>query len=407
MYEWLSYGNLPTRKVDDNYWGRREWSFELDGDIVVRHLSFQDFDSFRREIIKRCPQKIDIGAIHTREPANKAAYAGDAYVALEKELVFDIDMDDYNDIRSCCASEKGKVCHKCWVFMTIAIKVLHHALTEDFGFEHILFVYSGRRGVHCWVADERARALNEEQRVKLCNSLHLVGNIDGKGRVGNLQKQLYPRLEEEKRLILEPLFREVVLKEQGILDDPESWKGVLDMIPMPELRVRLDEKWREQLTKKSGADRWEILKVSVEKAEATLATKRDPLSYKLAACVNEILFAYTYPRLDINVSKGLNHLLKSPWCIHPKTGRVCVPIDPLHAESFDFAAVPTVAQLLDEVNKYDSANGGAGAGGGDVENWAKTSLKPYMKIFRTFLDGVKHMTLAKKRLIAGQNIDNW
>lgn len=58
--------------------------------------------------------------------------------------------------------------------------------------------------------------------------------------------------------------------------------------------------------------------------------------------VEEIKLQYCYPRLDVNVTKGLNHLLKSPFCVHPKTGRVCIPISMEQVDAFNPDLVPTV-----------------------------------------------------------------
>ncbi len=52
--------------------------------------------------------------------------------------------------------------------------MINRESAEDFGFQHIMWAYSGRRGVHCWVADERARKLTEEGRKAVVNYLELI-----------------------------------------------------------------------------------------------------------------------------------------------------------------------------------------------------------------------------------------
>ena len=92
----------------------------------------------------------------------------------------------------------------------------------------------------------------------------------------------------------------------------------------------------------------------------------------------DIVFAFIYPRLDVNVSKHMNHLLKSPFCVHPKTGRVCVPINPTlkGKDSFDPLTVPKIDDLIH----------------GDAK-----PLEPYLKYFKEYVEKMKNVEKENKK----------
>ena len=76
--------------------------------------------------------------------------------------------------------------------------------------------------------------------------------------------------------------------------------------------------------------------------------------------MEDIILQYTYPRFDMEVSKRRNHLLKAPFCVHPATGRVCVPVDPEKVSEFDPEKVPTVGMLLRELDEALGRDDGDG-----------------------------------------------
>lgn len=93
-----------------------------------------------------------------------------------------------------------------------------------------------------------------------------------------------------------------LLEEQEFLSSPERWNKILALVP-PNMASRLNQEWQESHT--SSYDRWRRLMQEAKPKQ-----------------LDEIKLQWSYPRLDVNVSKGVNHLLKSPLCVHPKTGRL-------------------------------------------------------------------------------------
>lgn len=49
---------------------QREFSFTLENDVYRRYLSFSNHNEFEKELIKLCPEKIDIGAVYSAKVAS-------------------------------------------------------------------------------------------------------------------------------------------------------------------------------------------------------------------------------------------------------------------------------------------------------------------------------------------------
>ncbi|KAK3915616.1 DNA primase small subunit [Frankliniella fusca] len=372
FHRWISYGN-----VEPNYFQNREFSFTLAEDIYIRFKSFIGREDMEKEIQKRCPYKIDIGAVYATRPQERHMTA--VFQPQERELVFDIDMTDYDDVRSCCSG--ADICNKCWKFMVLACKVLDAALREDFGWEHLLWVFSGRRGVHCWVCDDTARKLDVSSRSAVAEYLQLVtGGENRAKKVVIYSDKLHHSIRRAKNII-EPQFESMCVEDQDILGTPEKMSKVLSLVPEDQMRQEIEKEMVKQSTSKA---RWAALTSVVQSW-----IKRGQLKKWRQFLVEEIMLQYTYPRLDINVSKGMNHLLKAPFCIHPKTGKVCIPFNPRAAEKFNPMTVPTINQLIHEIGQFDEeqtqGDKSQVSSARRVKDYKKTSLNKGVVIFEEFV----------------------
>ena len=290
----------------------------------------------------------------------------------------------------------------------MSIKVVDTALREDFGFEHIMWVYSGRRGAHAWISDKVAREMDDGMRRALAGYLEVIkGGAQGGKRV-NVKRPLHPHLVRSLE-VLKPYFQSVILEDQNPFQSERGAERLLSLLPDAALVGALRKKWDAAPNRPSTRKWADIDALAATGVSKTLDTK------KLQEAKQDILLEYTYPRLDVEVSKKRIHLLKSPFVVHPGTGRVCVPItsnaalNPRQVDGFDPFSVPTVTELLAQIDAYrsegnegdeDIMDGFVADGPSKVRkllDWEKTGLKGYVERFDVFVKGVLRAEARGKR----------
>jgi DNA primase small subunit len=249
--------------------------------------------------------------------------------------------------------------------------VISEILSEDFDFTNLLWVFSGRRGIHAWVCDEGAREMNNEMRsavVQYCNIG--VGNENTQLK---LQYPLHPRLRKVYKYLLTK-FEEVAIMDHDILTIEKHRERFVEFLP-PDHRSMMKTKWHN-MKGSSGMELWECFKETYATLKEGNKVKKEDLT------LENLVMTYLYPRIDANVSTGINHLLKSPWCIHPKTGKICVPIDPRRPDDFKCDDVPTLTMVINELGEIGKD---AETLKEDGDSVTTPCMQPFMKTFKEFL----------------------
>lgn len=184
--------------------------------------------------------------------------------------------------------------------------------------------------------------------------------------------------------LLKPHFAHDILVGQDPFSSDSGSERLLSLLPDAALVSALRKKW-DAAPSRSSFNKWADIDILAKTgASKTLDGKA------LLEAKQDIVFEYTYPRLDVEVSKKQNHLLKSPFVVHPGTGRVCVPIDVARLEDFDPLSVPTVTDLLGEIDAYEGQEMQTEGDEGTKKmmDYEKTSLRPYVDYFRAHVSAL-------------------
>ena len=364
---------------------QREYGIETVDGIFRRYKQCVDAAELRKLVSEDGVGKLNVGCVFNAPVSERWKRSlSNPIVPKQREFVIDIDLDDYSSAGFNIDKKDMHECDVHWPLVAIGLLVCKDILKECFGFSQFLCVYSGRRGGHLWVCDQRACELADEARSAIIKFLTPCDRENEHGRrsfkflldhpvFGAGQNPLSNTEIGKQSMFQRFIYKfwcKYGIKAKGI----KNGIGLLDgrferqrFIGMADLRFKPDEMQRV-FEAKTGVDAWAVIQHLIGLQPNYLKTWT-----VLRLC--ETMCTMLWPRPDVSVSTHMNHTLKAPYSVHPGTGRVSVPIFDKNIIEFDpalgaplanepmpasFAStVDEFRRLIDHWEASNSCNGGS------------------------------------------------
>jgi DNA primase small subunit len=319
----------------------------LDGSYV-HHFEHTTRQELNRALHWRNAAAIHVGEATTSDTQGREIFQSSVHPIGRytfKELCFDVDVTDYDkpfmqtaganldadeaeegdtvtetSVRWCDCKHKKQLCKLCWYMIEASASFLRDMVVRRMGIDkrHVLWVFSGSKGIHMWVNAAECLHLTHEERVFL---VQRYINVD-------LEKALTrdtrdPLIEDLfVRLIYPHFTRHCIARRQFLA--PEQAPRILNQWAdwiMP-FAPSLASTWRA-VRAATSEDVWtQIIAQNntwlMTHAMRTTGNVPNPLAWVVAH--------YAWPRIDTKVTTERRKTLKSPFSVHAETHRVALPI---------------------------------------------------------------------------------
>lgn len=295
----------------------REFGFQVvrNGDLrFVRNISFPTPEALFEYIQATTPLSIYVGAIYSEGPDYREQRSIHQVDWIRRELIFDIDLTDYDEVRFCGCRGKNEMCEHCWELVNVGARWIHETMVEDFGVEGIKWDFSGRRGLHATILDYDFSTLDEEQRAAIVNYLTF---FKGEGKNVKYHPPAKHHKEYNNRmwhLLYQSFFKEVTVEQ--LIEIGFGQSRALQIL--------------NQRDRMGVSNEFLNRHVFVRQKLASITPSQQIPSKE--EILETILFRWS-PRLDSAVTVDLRRILRMPGSVHGDTGRVVRFIEP---DEFDF-----------------------------------------------------------------------